>query len=197
MCSASPLEADLTQAAVELRQPSAGNPRHHEVLVVRGAHDAGTQRCRKRADGAELRGGDVAERQLHGGTEVTSLLLLVGIGAYPMLEWRVLGLGQRRRRLARPCRREAVHHLMQLGTQCAALFLLDLREQAVDFGDEALRAEALEDVLHARLLPILALAEPVLQAHDGFRHDQRVLGGNEVAHRPRQEAQAQKAPSPA
>src|SRR5262249_44689198 len=82
---------------------------------------------------------------------------------------------------------EPRQHFAQLGAQCSALLLLDLGVQAVDLSDEALRTQPLEQVLHARLLAILALAAAMLQPHDSLSDDERIFRRDELTHRTRQE----------
>src|SRR5262245_46695300 len=89
--------------------------------------------------------------------------------------------------MARDGGAEPRQHFAQLGAQRRALLLLDLGVQAVDLSDEALRTQPLEQVLHARLLAILALAAAMLQPHDSLGDDEHIFRRDELAHRTRQE----------
>src|SRR5204862_324997 len=58
---------------------------------------------------------------------------------------------------------------------------------ALDRGAELLEPHALHEVLHARLVTVLALAEAVLDADDRLAPDEQVLRRDEVADRLREE----------
>src|SRR5439155_24482745 len=125
---------------------------------------------------------DVAERELHDRAAVPRLLLRPGVRTLPVLE-----PGQRRRGGA-GCpwnRRKTMrrHELPHVRPQLLAPLGGDALDLGRDGRAELLEAHLFHEVLHARLVAVLALPVTVLDADDRLAPDEEVLGGHEVADR--------------
>src|SRR5205085_11240149 len=86
-------------------------------------------------------------------------------------------------RLLRLRHRVARDVFARLAAEALAARGFDTHQFLVERRPETVQAELAHEVLHARPAAVLALTQPVPDAHDRFRNDQHVFRWDEVAQR--------------
>jgi hypothetical protein len=172
-------EADFHERAVELVELHRRNPAEDEVLLVRRAQRAVSERSRELGQAVELLGRGVAERKLDDRDVVAALDLGERVGPLPPRERAVADRIARLRRLRRGLFVFAQQNGELIAKRGPALFRNDF-ELGVEPAQKFLFADLPEQELHPVPLAVLAFPVPEVDAHDGLARRQDVALGHEV-----------------